>query len=208
MPPAATWALNGADVPGCGSTWPRFSRRARPCRADRRTPLRRSNGRTPRMLRNATTAVRRAKGGFAPNLALSTQLIYNKQLTSATEFPFPIPFTISSWTQSHSVRPPETTTDGWRTGARHGEMAARRVARPPIAGSPRFCRAGRACHLQPLRGAPGPRGAGSRRRRDCSAPPRARTSDEAGAASGACREIWHVQELHEEAHGPGGIDLV
>ena len=31
---------------------------------------------------------------------------------------------------------------------------------------------------------------------------------EAGAASGACREIWHVQELHEEAHGPGGIDLV
>ena len=35
-----------------------------------------------------------------------------------------------------------------------------------------------------------------------------RTSDEAGAASGACREIWHVQELHEEAHGPGGIDLV
>ena len=66
----------------------------------------------------------------------------------------------------HSVRPPETTTDGWRTGARHGEMAARRVARPPIAGSPRFYRAGRACHLQPLRGAPGPRGAGSRRRRD------------------------------------------
>ena len=24
-------------------------------------------------------------------------------------------------------------------------------------------------------------------------------------ASGACREIWHVQELYEEVHGPGGI---
>ena len=64
---------------------------------------------------------------FAPNPALSAQLVCSKQLTRTTEFPFPIPFTISSWTQSHSARPPETTTDGWRTGARHGEMRARRV---------------------------------------------------------------------------------
>ena len=35
--------------------------------------------------------------------------------------------------------------------------------------------------------------------------PQTRTSDEVKAASGACREIWHVQELYEEAHEPGGI---
>ena len=36
----------------------------------------------------------------------------------------------------------------------------------PIASSPGFRRAGRACHFQPLRGTPDPRGAGRRRRRD------------------------------------------
>ena len=56
-----------------------------------------------------------------------------------------------------TVDGPGHDTDRCRLGA---------VARPPIASSPRFRRAGRVCHFQPLRGAPGPRGAGSRRQRD------------------------------------------
>ena len=63
----------------------------------------------------------------APNPALSAEPICNKQLTSTAEFPLPIPFPITSRTQSHSARLPETTTDDWRTGARHKEMASRRV---------------------------------------------------------------------------------
>ena len=37
-------------------------------------------------------------------------------LQSTTEFPFPIPFTISIWTQSHSARPLGPAADGWRIG--------------------------------------------------------------------------------------------
>ena len=51
--------------------------------------------RTPRCLRNP----------FAIN-----------NLQSTTEFPFPIPFTISIWTQSHSARPLGPAADGWRIG--------------------------------------------------------------------------------------------
>ena len=109
---------------------------------------------------------RPGKADSAPNAALFTQPFCNKQLTGTTEFPFPIPFPIVSWTQSHSARLPETTTDAWRTGHDTERWRLGALVRSPIVSWPRFRRAGRACHFQPLRGAPGPRGVGRHRRRD------------------------------------------
>ena len=54
--------------------------------------------------------------GFRTELCAACVTYLYKQLTSMAELPFPIPFIILIWTQSHPAGLSEPTADGWRIG--------------------------------------------------------------------------------------------
>ena len=106
-------------------------------------------------------SLRRRPLGRSARRARDPRLRWRRPDGPSTRHVLRIPVPFRSWPR-WSRRIPIGIAHG--IGHVHAQVN-RPWARSPIASSPRFRRAGRACHFQSLRGAPGPLGTGRRRRR-------------------------------------------